>query len=280
MIKYKIYGDLMNNKNMFSKTKEKQLKPFIIAFGTFFLILFCCSFLLFMHSIDYDFNNLIEKNAEESVQKETESSDNIYSVSTLTGKCQILFVVKDDTNAIDLCFLVITDFDEKNMQIEHIDDRSSTTNMYIATGEKELKEYISTIYDISVDKYVIFTENDFKSFLSKFDGITIKVPKKIDFKSNEYNLLLEQGEHNISGDMAYKLLKVCEKDMIESILCDITNSVLTPKFINKADSLFKMLVNSSSTDISIIDYTDNIESLKIYSNAKDKFKPTPYTAGG
>ncbi len=269
----------MNNKNMFTKTKDKRMKPFFIAFVTFFLILLCCSFFLFMNSIDYDFDNLVEKNTTENSQEETENTDNMYSVSELTGKSEILFAVKDETNAIDLCFIVIADFDEKSMQIEFVDDKSATTRIYTTDGEKGLKNYVSGRYNISVDKYSVFQEKDFKSFLSKFDGIMINVPERIDYKSYDFNLLLEKGHQSVSGDIAYKLLKVCDRDNIELILCDIVYSVLSPKFIDRSESLFKTFVNSSTTDISIVDYTDKIELLKIYSNAKDKFKPTPYSAG-
>lgn len=269
----------MNNKNMFTKTKDKRLKPFFIAFSAFLFILFCSSFFLFMNSIDYDFDNLVEKNTTEISQKETEDTSNVYSVSELTGKSSILFAVKDDVNAIDLCFVVVADFDEKSMKIKYVEDNSATTRMYNTDGEKGLKNYVSSRYNISVDKYAVLPENEFKSFLSKFDGITINVPERVDYKSYDFNLLLEQGQQSVSGDIAYKLLKVCDKNNVESVLCDIVNSVLTPKFIDKSESLFKIFVNSSTTDISIVDYTDKIEMLKIYANSKDKFKPIPYTAG-
>lgn len=270
----------MNNKNMFTKTKDKRMKPFFIAFVTFFLILLCCSFFLFMNSIDYDFDNLVEKNTTENSQNKNEDMSNIYSVDELTGKSNVLFAVKDETNAIDLCFIVLADFDEKSMQIKIVDDKSAATRMYNTDGEKGLKNYVLGRYNISVDKYAVFQEKDFKLFLSKFDGIMINVPERIDYKSYDFNLLLEQGQQSISGDIAYKLLKVCSKDRIESVLCDIVNSVLTPKIIDKSESLFKTFVNSSVTDISIVDYTDKIDMLKTYANAEDKFKPTPYTNGG
>ena len=194
----------MNNKNMFTKTKDKRLKPFFIAFVAFLLILFCCSFFLFMNSIDYDFDNLVEKNTTENSQKEIEDVNNVFSVSELTGKSNILFAVKDETNAIDLCFVVVADFDKKTMQIKYVEDNSATTRVYTTDGEKGLKNYVSSRYNIAVDKYAVFFEKEFKSFLSKFDGITINVPEKIDYKSYDFNLLLEQGQQSVSGDIAYK----------------------------------------------------------------------------
>ncbi|MBR5246826.1 MAG: LCP family protein [Clostridia bacterium] len=232
-----------------------------------------------MQSIDYDFDNLIDNDITENVQSEAEKQSNVYSVSELSGNSNILFAVKDETSKITLSFLVITDFDEKKMQIEFIDDESAMTRMFVTDGEKGLKNLVAGRYNITVDRYAIFDEKEFKTFLSKFDGITINISERIDYKSYDFNLLLEQGQQSVSGDIAYKLLKVCNKDSMELVLCDIVNSVLSPKFVGKAESLFKTFVNSSTTDISIVDYTDKIDKLVIYVNANDKFKPTPYIAG-
>lgn len=148
---------------MFTKTKDKRLKPFFIAFVAFLLILFCCSFFLFMNSIDYDFDNLVEKNTTENSQKEIEDVNNVFSVSELTGKSNILFAIKDETNAIDLCFVVVADFDKKNMQIKYVEDNSATTKVYTTDGEKGLKNYVSSRYNIAVDKYAVFSEKELKS---------------------------------------------------------------------------------------------------------------------
>ncbi len=269
----------MNNKNMFSSTKEKKLKPFLISFAIFFVILICCSFFLFMNSINYDFDNLVEKNTTEVSQSDTEETTNNYSVSELSGKSNILFAVKDDTNTINLAFIVLADFDAKKMQIELVEDKNTMTKAFVSEGEKGLKENLSGRYNISIDKYAIFNEKEFKTFLSKFDGIKINLQNEIQYKSHEFNLSLETGEQSVSGDIAYKLLTIVDDSAMENVLCDVIYSILNPKYIDKSDSLFKKFVNSCATDISIVDYSDKIEDLKIYANADDKFKPTPYKAG-
>ncbi len=232
-----------------------------------------------MDSIDYDFDNLVNKKQTETKEEETESATQQYSVSQITGKSNILFVVKGDSNTVDLSFVVMADFDNKSMQVKVIEEKTALTVAYYAKGEKGLTEHISNKQKIDVDKYAIFNKKDFKTFLSKFDGINVNIKEKIDFKSQEYNLYLESGEQSISGDIAFKILAACDDKTVEKLLCDVINSVLTPRFIEKSDSLFKTFVNSCTTDISIIDYTDNIEKLRIYANARDKFRPTPYNAG-
>ena len=57
----------MDNKNIFShenKTNNK-LKSFIIAFGIFIVVLSVFSAVLFMYSLDFDINNLVETTTED-----------------------------------------------------------------------------------------------------------------------------------------------------------------------------------------------------------------------
>ena len=228
---------------------------------------------------DYDFYNHVEKEETDVAENETESLGQQHSVSELSGKSQILFVVKDDAGNIDLPFLVMTDFDNKTMNVKVIDDKTGLTKFYSENGENALKEYASAQLKTTVDKYVVFEHSQFKIFLSKFDGITVDVKKKIDYKSHDFNLILETGKQTLSGDIVYKLLLMSDNDILEYILCDVINSVLTPEYVNESESLFKDFVNSSSTDISIVDYADKIDKLRIYAYSNDKFMPTPYVAG-
>ncbi len=269
----------MNDKKFFLKTKERKLKPFLISFSVFLIILICCSFFIFMDSINYDFDNLVEKDNTEVTDTQTEPTSQQYSVSELSGKSLILFAVKDDSNNISLPFLVFADFDNKTMKVEVIEDKSTLTKVYSENGETGLQEYVSAQLNITVDKYVIFEKNQFKNFLSKFDGISVNIKNAVDYRSHEFNLLLEAGTQIVSGDIVYKLLLISDNDTAEYVLCDVVNSVLTPKYIDKSESLFKSFVNSSTTDISIVDFADKIEKLKIYAYSNDKFMSTPYSAG-
>ncbi len=264
---------------MVKEIKDKRFKTFFIAFFTFLLISFSISFLLFFHSNNYDFYSYAKGETTEKSQ-EKEFHEEKYSVSKLSGKSNILFAVKDELNNIDICFVVIANFDEKYVQIKCLDDKISATSAFNTEGEKGLKNYISSQYNIFVEKYAVFQDKAFKLFLSQFDGITINIQEKVNYKSNDFNLVLEQGQQSVSGDIAYKLLKICNENETEKILCDIVDSLLAPQNIEKSDNLFKTFVNVSVTDISIVDYTDGIEELRIYANAVDKFKPSPYATGG
>ncbi len=265
---------------MNSDKKNKKIKPFLIAFSAFILILACFSLLMFMRSIDYDFDNIYDGKLTETQENESKPNDEKNSVSSLSGKSNILFAVLSEESTVEYAFIVCTDFDKASMQVKVFDDSQKLTDLYKESAETGLKNYVTDSYSIAVDKYAIFTKQQLKSALSIFNGINLNIPESINHKSSEFNLLLDAGNQTVSSDIAYKYLMICDAESKENAICDIINSVLTVEYLEKSESLFKKFVNSCITDISIIDYSNSIEILKVYVNAEDKFLPKPYALEG
>lgn len=275
---------MSKNKNLFEKSssKNRSFKYFIIAFGTFVLILGLASMFLFMYSIDFDFSNFVAQPEEETTEPEEITTEPVYSVNSLTGKSTVLFVCAESKDVFDFAFTVECDFDNKAMVIKCVDANTKITlnGSSITCGEiyknhsiNELKSGFGESFDINVDKYFICDRAGVKEILSLFDGITVNVEENIDYDSNGISLELNKGKQTISGAYTLNYLLVSENSTREQIVCDIINSVLTPEYTDNSQNLFTDFVNAGETDISVIDYSESIENLKIYANAEDKFLP-------
>ncbi len=272
------------SKNLFEKNSRNKgtLKYFIIAFGAFVVILGLASVFLFMYSIDFDFNNFVEKPEETTTESNESTTEPIYSVNSLSGKSTVLFVCADSKEEFDFAFTVECDFNNQSMIVKCIDSKtklslngnsSTCGEIYKNNSVLELKSAFSESYKISVDKYFICDRAGAKEILSLFDGITINVAENIDYDSNGISLELDKGKQTVSGAYALNYLLISNNSTREQILCDVINSVLVPKYTDNSQSLFTDFVNAGETDISVIDYSESIENLKIYANAEDKFMP-------
>lgn len=274
---------MRKEKNIFNeqnKEKSSSLKYFLIAFSVFIVLLSICSAFLFMKSIDFDFNNLVGASEEDSSLNETETQPAAYSVSKLEGKSDLLFIITDDNEELIFSSIISTDFNNKTMSVKTLDrtvnliyeNKSfNCAALYKSYDVEGLKKALNNEYVIS--KYVECTESQFKDILSLFADVTVNVTENIDYRSSEFNLELDAGKQALSEDYLYKYLLVSNDYNRSLIICDIINSLLTPQNAENSDSLFKDFVNSSKTDISIIDYSNSIEKIKVYSNASDKFLP-------
>lgn len=274
-----------NSNDIFSKPKtdkkkNPKLKYFILAFSLFIVILALFSAFLFMRSVDFDLNNIVDRTTAEEPSNSQNEPQKTYSVSELTGKSEYLFILTDDSSKPNFGFIISSDFDSKRISVRCIDLRApldgglTYADIYEKSFINGLKERISADYSVSVKKYIICTPTQFKQILSSFGGITVEVPKAVDYKSDEFNVILDKGTQKLSEEYVYKYLAVSDYSEKARIMCDIINSAFTPENAEKSDSLFKIFVNNCNTDISVIDYSNALEKVKIYSNASDKFYPS------
>lgn len=278
------------NKNIFEKKSSDKgtLKYFIIAFIIFIVILGLASAFLFMYSIDFDFNNFVAKPEEATAEPTDVISEPSYSVNSLTGKSTVLFVCADSKDALDFAFTIKCDFEGKSMKVKCVDAKSQMTlngkkascsDIYKDYSIQELKSAFSESFGIDVDKYFVCDRSGAKEILSLFDGINVNVNENIDYDFNGINLKLNKGNQTVSGAYVLNFLLISNNITREQIICDVINSVLVPSYIDNSQRLFTNFVNSGKTDISVIDYSESIENLKIYANSEDKFLPTASTEG-
>ncbi len=275
------------NKGIFpneAKTNNK-LKPFIIAFAVFIIILSVCSMFLFMYSLDFDINNLVEST---TVQEETitEEPKPVYSVESLSGKSNVMFIITDNDDKIQSVFCTLVDFDNKTFKVKQVNGDAqylygktykSINGIYTDFSEVGVAEFFSEKWSISVDKYAVFKMSDLRKFLSSFNGITVNVSENVNYKSSDFNLELSKGKQELSGEKALNYLMICDDK--EQVLCDIVASVLKADYMEKSESLFKKFANLSKTDISVIDFFDSVKTLETYCYADDKFLPEPFADG-
>lgn len=277
---------MSNNKGIFSnETKNNnKLKPFIIAFAVFVIVLSVFSMVLFMYSLDFDINNLVESTT--TLEDETtEDVKPVYSVESLSGKSNVMFIITDNDDKVKSVFCTLVDFDNKTFKVKQVNGDAqylygktykSINGIYNDASEIGVAEFVSEKWNINVDKYAIFKMSDLRKFLSSFNGITVNVSENVNYKSSEFNLELTKGKQEISGEKALNYLMICDCEQREKVLCDIIASVLNAGYIDGAENLFKKFANLSKTDISVIDFFDSLDTIKTYCYADDKFLPQPY----
>ncbi len=274
--------------NFSNRTKiNGTTKNFIIAFAVFVLILGVGSAVLFMYSLDFDLSNLVETTTEAN-ETTTEPVSEVYSVNSLTGKSNIMFVVLNDKNNVEFVCCSLIDFDNKSFKVQQLAGDTqvgfgktykSVNGVYKESGEVGLKSLLKDHYKIEIDKYAVFKRSDLKKFLTTFGGITVNVPENINYTSSDFDIELDKGTQSLSAEKTINYLFACDGIQREKALCDVFTSILTKENVVKADSLFKKFVNACETDISVIDFSNSVKTLEIYCSADDKFMPVSYSDG-
>ncbi len=261
----------MNNKVFDKKVSSKSLKYFIIAFAVMLLILSVVSVFLFMRSIDYNFDNLTGETTQE-----TETLAEIYAekfyVSSLTGKSKILFVCESNDDALNFACVIDTDFEQGYIKVKSYDkDDEFLGKKLFSYYEEKSVDGLKEAFGFNIDKYVICNQKQLQDILSLFENIYISVNSPVDYRSQDFNLQLKEGKQILSDDYIAKYLIVSDNATRSQIMCDILNSILVAEYTENSQKLFTAFVNNCETDISVIDYSEKIDELIIYSKAEDKF---------
>lgn len=271
---------MVKNSNIFDKNKpNKSIKYFIIAFALFILILSVVSVVIFMRSIDFDMNNLTGKTTTQPVDNSESTVQNDTSLSQLTSKSKILFICEKDDN-LDFICLIDTNFEESYMNIacyddsDLVDENKTFKDIYSEKSVEGISDVLNTHLNMQVDKYIICSRAQLSDILSLFDNIYINVSKNIDYHSYDFNLELKEGKQVLSDDYIMKYLVISDNRTRSNIICDIINSILVPQYTENSQDLFTDFVNSCKTNISVIDYSEEIDDLIVYSKSEDKFMPT------
>lgn len=271
---------MFKNNNVFDKnTSSKSIKYFIIAFALFILILSVVSVIMFMRSIDFDFNNLTGKTTTQPVESTENNVTNNASLSQLTDKSKILLICENDSN-LDFVCLIDTNFQERYMNVSCYDDTDLITDnknfddVYAEKSVDGLTELLNVHFNTQIEKYIICTRTQLRDIISLFDEISVNVTKSVDYHSFDFNLELKEGKQVLSDDYIMKYLVISDNHTRSSIICDIINSVLVPEYTEYSQKLFTDFVNNCKTNISVIDYSEKIDNLIVYSKSEDKFLPT------
>lgn len=264
----------MNNKNNVfdKKASSKSLKYFIIAFAVMILVLSVVSVFLFMRSIDFNFDNLTGRTTE----TETETLDEIqverFYVSSLTGKSKILFVCENNNDELNFTCVVDVDFEQGYIKVKSYDKNDKFSGKKLsAYYDEKTTDGLKEALGFDIDKYIICNQKQLQDILSLFENIYINVNSPVDYRSHDFNLQLKEGRQILSDDYITKYLIVSDNATRSQIMCDILNSILVSKYTENSQKLFTNFVNNCETDISVIDYSEKIDELIIYSKAEDKF---------
>lgn len=256
------------------KIKKKKTRAFIISFSAFVLVLGTISLLMFMKSINFDFKNLMPDTSEKTTEAESQTKAPNQSVS---GSANIIIVCTDSKN--NLFSLSFINCNMDNMKIRllqlptdeavEVDGSMQTFNDICSkNGNDALKKAVSTFTGLTVDKIIKVKDTELKKIVAQTGDVTVDIPNSVDYKSDDFSLLLDAGSQSLTSDMFCKYLKYCDTEQKGTAFTSYLNTLLSVENIPSQDKLFNFLVNNSTTDISIVDYTNVSAAITDYIQRK------------
>lgn len=253
-----------NNKTLRFDTQKNvrssRTKRFVAAFSCFFVLLAGISFLFLLSYYDFNLSAIGSPPAEESTTEQvTQAAPQVEGEKNF-----LLFCTADSDNTVYFAAILHADMNNARLSLTPLDPDelytasgvTGTLSQQLDSGaEKQLIKAIETKTNIPVDKFVRSTENSFKALITAFGGYTTKIHEAIDIRSDKLTVIINEGEQTLTGDTLLRYIRSRETPEEQAeILADLISKEITDSNFAKADSLFSRIVNTATSNISVLDF--------------------------
>ncbi len=270
---FKNRGDIYVPSTKFKSDLEQKILLCLLAF----IILFTAVFLL-VFGIKYNFS---AKEFFAPNNMEIEQEDVADQLPAVSGKTDLLFVMSNkNTNEMLLCAIFQADMDTVSYKACTLSpntetDSGSLAEIYNSSGASGVANSINKLIGIDIDYYIDESYDDYKKMFDSMGSVNYTVLDDVKYKDTDkygYNIKIKAGDQKLDGDNAEKLLRyyVSQENNFSAandiLLAAASQHINDTNFENR-ESLFSKMIELSNTNITVKDFTDNLNNLKVLSSS-------------
>lgn len=173
---------------------------------------------------------------------------------------------------ISVCTLApssFIEFEGKSMSIEQV---------YLKYGKNKFVSALEADTGIKIDGYIGSYDESFKTMINYIGGASITIPEQIEYRGDEFALILVKGKQNIKGDTLLKYLIYLDTlgerggNYQASVIAEVFESVFKPSFSEKGEKVFSKISNTLITNFTIVDYSGAKEAIEFLTENGFKVK--------
>lgn len=208
--------------------------------------------------------SLREPASELSSDMSTEPMPEVSGVKNLLLLC----AAPDKT---DIRFLTVMqiNFDDNTYSISSFSPREAVNTgdrlatlleHYRSGGVRQLIRAMETRSGIRIDRYIASDDNTFKRAVNSMGAVTFNFPEQINYRSEDFAIVLIEGEQKMRGDDLLKYMRYCGAlgdeglDMQSKAVGEMFVQYINEKNLGKMNNLYNSLINTVSSDISVLDF--------------------------
>lgn len=268
----------MSKNHKFHTSKQEKrngsLRLFII-FLCFALVAGTVSVAVIVKNNNSFLTDLLSKETTSSSQEDTTNSKQLAELEAqLQGKASVL-VYCTDKQASEIFFMAVVDAD---MQTKSFEVRPLKTenpdyiNALSKGGEKELVSAVKKAEGIAIDRYVASDTDTFALAINYMGGLEYTVAERIEYRTDEYTLILTKGDQTIKGETLLKYFRYCKTLGGETglrkqgeIISRMLDEYITAENVKKGDTIYEKVLSkiNSKSDISYIEASKALQMLRL-----------------
>lgn len=259
------------------QSSSGEMKKFAFILVSCVLSILVISCLAILKKYNFDVKSALGGNAETEVSEETTS---VQPVEIEADK-SYLFWCADDEEGFYFAWLVNIKLPERTATVMTLEtdmkipalpeseETESIKSIYLRSGINELVSRLESSLELEIEGHIGSDPEAFKSMINYFGGMDITVPEQIEYKSNEFSVILVKGKQNIKGDSLFKYLRYLGtlgengRRLQASAVIEMLEYVFKPAYTKKSSNVFSRLSNTLETDLTIVDFSSSKKGIDV-----------------
>lgn len=270
---FKNRGDIYISKANYKSSREERILLILLAIIVVITIVF---FVILgnKYSSAKEFFGDGEVTTTQAVDNQKEK------LPAISGKRNFLFMETDkEESSIHYIFLLQADRDSKAYKVCTLSpkmdiDGESIFDIYSRGGGASLQTKLTAYLGVNIDYFASFKNDDFVEVFNKFGKISYNSKEQIRFSNEEkedsYIVRLQDGTNDLAGKDVSAILRYYSNEKVnyakanELVLYALTQNINEENY-EDSEALFKLFINSSTTNITVRNFQDNKDAIYVFS---------------
>ncbi len=269
---FKHRGDIYIGKSSGKKSKEEHILLILLIIVVIFTV-------AFFAILSQKYSSVKEFFAGDSVTVTEEADNSVEELPQNSGKSNFLIIETDEEESvIHFAFLIQADKDTQSYKVCTLSpktdiDGQSLYDLYSLGGGATIQTKLTAYLGVNIDYYAAIKTDDFIEFVNKLGSYVYPSTEAVKFsnedENDKYSVRIDKGEQKLSGSETSDLLRYYSNDKVdyaksnEIILYGLTELFNSDNYEN-AEAIFRLFINSATTNITVRNFQDNIDSLEVF----------------
>ncbi len=264
------------------QSNDRGFRKFSVIFAVSVLMILLVSCLAILSKYDFDIKTAMGGDSVTETQPVSEPST-VWQEEA--DKTYFFWCADSDSKELRFAWLVNFRLPEAEVTVctlspdTLLSDGTETLEKVLAkSGENEAVKKLEEHTGFTIDGYIGSDEQSFKAMINYLGGATVTVPEQIEYRSNEFTVILVKGKQNLKADSLFKYLRYLGtlgsrgENLQSTVLTEILDGIFKPANTEKRERYFSKLSNTVITDLSIVDYSASEEGIKAFMQSGIKKK--------
>lgn len=219
----------------------------------------------------------------QSQEESTAENDLVDLEQELTGRARVLLYCTD-REVSEIYFMAMVDANMKRQSFKVYPLKTDNPDYIKALstgGYKELISKVESAEGIKIDRYIASDTDTFALAINYMGGLEYTVDERIEYRTDDYTLILTKGDQTIKGETLLKYFRYCKTLDAQTglqqqgdLICAMIDEYITAENVEKGDTIYEKVLSkiNSKSDISYIEASKALQMLKLLCES-DKRQP-------